>query len=336
MKSLSVLFPEAGKVEVREEEVAPPEAGEVFCRAEKSLISIGTECYCLQGVFDPGTNWANWVRYPFRPGYSMSARVVGVGSGVAGVKEGDRVSVWTPHQQYFKVQPDHIYPIPDGLSDEEATWACLACTTQLAARRGELQLGESVGVVGLGIIGQLTSQYLLVNGARRVVAIDTVAGRLDIARAHGATHVLQMDVKDARAEVERITGGRMLDAVWDATGNPAVLTGCVQLLRKLGRVILVGDTPVPSQQPVGPGVLSNTISILGVHGAVIAPYYSEWTPWTRREITELFFDYLLQRRMRVRDMVTHRYSPAEAPQVYQDLLRDRSPFLGIIFDWSKV
>ena len=50
-----------------------PGEGEVRCRADVSLISTGTEGACLRGVFDPGTNWADWVRYPFRPGYSMAA-----------------------------------------------------------------------------------------------------------------------------------------------------------------------------------------------------------------------------------------------------------------------
>jgi len=128
----------------------------------------------------------------------------------------------------------------------------------------------------------------------------------------------------------------MLDAVWDVTGYPNALNQCVRLLHRLGRVILVGDTPVPTQQAIGPGMLSNSIAILGVHGAVSAPSYSEWTPWTQREMTELFFDYLVQGRMRVKDMVTHRYSPAEAPQVYETLLRDRSHMVGVIFDWSRL
>ena len=62
----------------------------------------------------------------------------------------------------------------------------------------------------------------------------------------------------------------------------------------------------------------------GVHGAVSAPDYSEWTPWPRREITELFFDLLLQGRMCVKDMVTNHYSSAEAPAAYEGLVRDRS------------
>ena len=222
------------------------------------------------------------------------------------------------------------------MSNGEAAWAALACTTQLAVRRAQLQMGETVGVVGLGMLGQLVTQYLLLSGVRKIVAIDMVQGRLDMAKAHGATHILNMDTKSARSEIEEITEGRMLDAVWDVTGNPAVLSSCIQLLHKLGRVVLTGDTPNPNQQFLGPGVLSNSISILGVHGAVSAPHYSVFTPWTKAEIIALFYEYLLQGRMHVKDLVTHRYSPADAPQVYADLVQDRSKAIGVIFDWRKL
>ena len=197
-------------------------------------------------------------------------------------------------------------------------------------------MGETVGVVGLGMLGQLVTQYLLISGARKIIAIDMVQGRLDMAKAHGATHILNMDTKSARLKVDEITDGRMLDAVWDVTGYPAVLTSCVQLLHALGRVVLTGDTPNPNQQFLGPGVLSNSISILGVHGGVSAPHYSVFTPWTRAEITALFYEYLLQGRMRVKDLITQSHSPVDAPQVYAALVEDRSKAMGTIFDWSRL
>ena len=94
MKSLYVCFPSAGKVEVREETIAPPDDDEILCQSEESLISIGTETNCLRGDFDLGTNWAAWVKYPFRPGYSMAARVVAVGKAVTGVKQDARCLCW--------------------------------------------------------------------------------------------------------------------------------------------------------------------------------------------------------------------------------------------------
>ncbi len=336
MKSLYIVFSEKEKVEVREETIAPPKPGEVLCAAEKSLISIGTEDYCLRGIFDPGTNWAAWVKYPFRPGYSMAARVIAVGKGMTELKEGDRIVAWVEHQQFFKIRSQQVQPVPEDLSDEEATWAVLACTTQLGVRRAALQLGETVGVVGLGMLGQLVTQYLAIAGARKIIAIDPVQFRLDVARAHGTTHMLALDAVSARPEVEKITAGRMLDVVFDITGHPAVLAPAIQLLRRLGRVVLLGDTPNPTQQFLGPGVVSNSIAILGIHATARPEQASDFNPWSNHEMVALFFDYLQQGRMRVSDLVTHRYSPLDAPQVYESLRHDRSAAIGVIFDWSLI
>jgi 2-desacetyl-2-hydroxyethyl bacteriochlorophyllide A dehydrogenase len=334
MKSHYVVYPEPGKVDVWEEDVSPPGRGEVLCAAESSLISIGTETYCLRGVFDTGTNWEAWVQYPFRPGYSMAARVVAVGKDVAHLREGDRVGLWGPHQQITKVGAEEVYPLPDEISFEDGTWLALACTTQVGVRRAELQLGETVGVVGLGMLGQLVVQYLLLSGARKIIAVDPVQGRLEVAKAHGATHTLALDVREARQEIEKITAGGMLDVVFDVTGHPAALAPCIQLLRKLGRVILLGDTPTPTQQRLGPGVVSDSIAILGIHATMTPAQASEFYPWTRREIIELFLDYLLQGRMKVSDLITSRHSPASAPEVYTSLLQDRSAEIGVLFDWN--
>lgn len=336
MQSPYVLFPEKGKIEVREETISSPGPGEVVCAATKSLISIGTETFCLRGIFDAGSNWENWVRFPFRPGYSMTARVVEVGQGVTEVKEGDRVSVGVPHQGRFKARPEQLYPVPAGISDEDATWVSLALTTQLGVRRAAHALGETVGVVGLGLLGQLVVQYLALSGARKIIAIDPVQSRLDLAKAHGATHGLAVNVGEARAAIQEITGGTMPDVIYDITGHPAVLAGCIPLVRRFGRVILLGDCPTPTQQTLAPGVVSNTLSILGIHGNASPAQATDFTPWSRVEITSLFFDYLLQGKMNVSDLVTHRWSPMDAPAVYAGLVSDRSAAIGMIFDWESI
>ena len=343
-----IVFPEKSVISVQQEHIAPPERGEILCVAEKSLISIGTELSCLRGEFDPGTNWADWVKYPFRPGYSMVGRVIGVGSAVEGVKEGDRVSSYGVHQQYYKIAvpndqtkdaaPEGItlYTLPDAISSEEGTWRALACTTQNAIRRAELQLGETVGVVGLGMLGQLVTQYLSLTGARKIIAIDPVTNRLQLAKTHGATHGLQIDVKDAVDPIREITNGWMLDAIFDVTGHPSTLAPSIRLLRRLGRVVLLGDTPVPTRQTLGPGVVSNSVAILGIHGFQVPDKATEYTPWSVQTMSSLFFDYLMQGKMNVKDLVTHRYSPLQAPEVYANLVKDRTAEVGVIFDWTAL
>ena len=334
MKSMNIVFPEKDRIILCEEYVNAPGPGEVLCAAEKSLLSTGTETLCLRGVFDPGTNWEEWVKYPFHPGYSMAARVVSTGRDVKNFKEGDRVAVNHPHNQVFNVPQESLHPIPEGIAYEDAVWMALACTTQLGIRRADLKLGETVGVIGLGMLGQLIVQYLSLSGTRKIIAIDMVQKRLDLAKSRGATHTLAMDAKSARKEIEDITEGKMLDVVYDITGHPSVLAPAIQLLRRLGRVILLGDTTTPSKQCLGPGVVSNSISILGIHVTMYPEKASEFNPWTYKEMTSLFFEYIMQGRMSVKDLISHRNSPIDAPGVYEGLLCDRSNSMGNIFDWN--
>jgi len=348
LSSKYIVFPEARQVDIWEEEIAGPKPGQVLCKAQQSLISTGTELHCLNGIFDRGTNWFDWVKYPFRPGYSMVGEVIAVGEGVRSVQPGDRLASYDEHQQYYIIslfdpatETDRPksrgpYILPADMSDEEGTWRSLAGTTQNAVRRGSIVFGEAVGVVGLGILGQLTTQYLAAAGAKRIVAIDRVAARLDIAKQNGATHTLQMDANDAQLAVHELTEGWMLDAVFDVTGTPTTLAPCIQLLRQLGRVVLLGDTPTPSQQYLGPGVVSNAVSILGIHGFTLPEERTAFTPWTAREMSEVFFTYLQRGAMNVKNLITHRYSPLDAASVYQSLLNDRSGSLGVIFDWTQL
>ncbi len=344
MNSKYIVFTKARDVAVWEEPIEPPGQGEILCKAEKSLISIGTELNALRGEFDPGTNWIDWVHYPFRPGYSMVGRVMAVGRGVKGIKEGDRVASYGLHQQYYRAQvsgtqddmPDGTgpYVLPDPITSEDGTWRSLAVTCQNAVRRAQFELGEMVGVVGLGILGQLVTRYLAVGGARKIVVIDPVRSRLELARQGGATDLLSIDVKDAVEPIREITNGWMLDVVFDVTGSPETLAPCVQLVRKLGRLVLLGDTPVPTQQRLGPGVVLNSIAILGIHGYMLPEKASPFAPWTADRMSRLFFDYLMSGRTHVSELVTHRYSPLQAPEVYLALLKDRSTDVGVILDWT--
>lgn len=333
---LDIVFPRAGEVALERVPVARPGPGEVLCRAQKSLVSRGTETFCLRGEYDKGTYWEEYIRFPFHPGYSMVARVEAVGQGVRRWRPGDRVSSWAPHRQYFTAPEEQLFPIPDGIDDGAAAWATLARTTQLGVRRAQLELGESVGVIGLGILGQLVVQYLRLGGARRIVAIDTSAERLERARLSGATALVQAPAGKARDEVAAVTGGEMLDVVFDITGHPAVLAPATLLLRKLGRLVLLGDSPTPSQQHLGPRVVGDSLSILGMHGFMFPEHATPFNQWTAATMTAVFFDLLTQGRMDVAHLIDRQVSPETAPELYHGLLAGGDDALGIILDWTTL
>jgi 2-desacetyl-2-hydroxyethyl bacteriochlorophyllide A dehydrogenase len=334
VRSLNIVFPQARSVALEEADVREPGTGEVRCRSLASLVSTGTESFCLAGTFDPDTFWEEWVQYPFAPGYSMTSRVVDVGPGVEGIRVGERVATSTPHSSAFVVPAGDCIRVPDGVSDEQACWASLACTTQLGVRRAEIQLGESAAVVGLGVLGQLVVQYLRLSGARRIIAIDTIPSRLAAAAAGGATHTMAAVVGAARQVVHELTGGAMVDVAFDITGHPAVLAPTTRLVRQLGRVVLLGDTPTPSRQQLGQRIVADSVAVLGVHASAAPEVATLRDPWTLAAMADLFFDYVAARRMDVDALASHRFTPDQAVEVYEALRLDRSAYLGVFLDWT--
>ncbi|NQX63594.1 zinc-dependent alcohol dehydrogenase [Paenibacillus qinlingensis] len=331
METLRIVFAEKQKVEIRKESFdSSLGKTEILCAAIASLISTGTELQCLRGVFDKDTNWSSWVKYPFHPGYSMVAEVLAVGDDVQAIQKGDRVFVETSHAQYFKAEASRVTLLPDQVSSEQGVWINLSKTTQLGVRRAELLLGETVGVIGLGLLGQLVTQYLYLSGVKEIFAIDPAESRIALVQDKPGIHRMAMDVGKAKEDIAKHTNGKMLDVIFDITGHPAVLAQATQLVKPLGRVILLGDTATPSEQGMGRNVVSNSVSILGIHATM------NYKEWDHPAMTELILSYIMQGRLDVTPLITHRYSPLEAAQVYDSLVNNRSSSMGVLFDWTRL
>ncbi|MGW4404830.1 alcohol dehydrogenase catalytic domain-containing protein [Nonomuraea sp. NPDC004702] len=129
------------------------------------------------------------MRYPFRPGYSMAGIVEAVGEGVTTVRPGDRVQSYASHQELVTLPEREARLLPGGVADEEAVWVPLVVTAAGTARAA-ITLGETVVVIGLGPVGQLVVQYAVAHGASRVIAVDTDARRLGLARTLGRVVLL--------------------------------------------------------------------------------------------------------------------------------------------------
>jgi 2-desacetyl-2-hydroxyethyl bacteriochlorophyllide A dehydrogenase len=334
MESSNIIFTGRNEVKVLLEEVPELKAGQILVRSRKTLISIGTECICLSRNFEIGSHWDKWVKYPFYPGYSNAGEVVAVAADVKFLRPGDRVASQAAHRQFFVIDQDNVLKIPDAVSDESATWLPLAVTVQNGVRRAEHKMGDDVVIVGAGLLGQLAVQYVSLSGARSVISIDTAPRRLEFARAHGATHTLEMSVEEARDTVFEITEGRGADVVYDITGHSKVLSGALPLLRKFGKLIIVGDAGTPSEQHLTSEVITRGLQIIGAHAANPPQVASDENRWTRFNMGHLFFHYIEQNQMHVDDLITHHFSPADAVDAYNLLLTDRSAAMGVMFDWD--
>jgi 2-desacetyl-2-hydroxyethyl bacteriochlorophyllide A dehydrogenase len=333
--SINVCFAGRGRVEVIREPVRPVADGHLLIAATCSLISTGTELTALHGTYDPGTHWDRWVSYPFRPGYSLVGRVVEAGKGCEDVAAGTRVVARVPHQQYVSLPRDDVVLVPDSISDEDAAWYAMATISQNGVRRASPQLGDCVVVVGLGLLGQLVVQYSRLLGAREVVAVDTAPMRLEIATKHGATVALESAVADVGDVVLELTNGAGADVVYDVTGAAPVLQSALGLVRRLGKLLLLGDSGRPDQQHLTGDIVTRGISLIGAHDSNPPAIPSDHTPWSKPEMGRLFFRYLERGEMRVSDLVTHRFDAEDAADAYALLTTARDTAMGVILRWPQ-
>lgn len=333
MQSTNVYFTGPNAVEVRREAVPPIGAGDALIAATCSLISAGTELICLERRFEPGSHFDRWVQYPFAPGYSHVGAIVQLGEGVEGVVVGQRVLSLGRHHQFACHKAARLFPIPDEVTDEAATWAVLGYVVQHGVRKAQIELGATVVVIGLGMLGQLAVQYAALCGATRVIAFDTIAARRAMAQEHGATHTPEVELRAAAPVIADLTRGRMADVVFDMTGHAGVFAAALPLLRKQGKLVLIGDTGSPSGQQLTADVITRDLQIIGAHGPNSPDAECAHNAWTKRTMVELFMELVATGRMRVGDLVTHRFNIADAPAAYELLRTDRAAALGVMLTY---
>lgn len=336
MKSKNIVFTEPRVAALVEQDVPEMGDSQILVRAEHSLISTGTELICFNGEFEPGTHWDQWVKFPFKPGYCMVGSIEKVGAEVSRFAPGERVALRANHKEWTvwdAKNHDRVVSVPEGVKPDDAPWFGMGCIAQIGVRRAQHQLGDAVAIIGAGLLGQLVTQYVRLMGAREIIMIDTAPARLELAKQHGATQVLDMTADKAREAVYDLTSGNGADVVYDITGHPLAFQPALGLARRFGKLLLLGDTPRPGQQCLTLDVVTRGVQIIGAHDSMPPHTSSDYEHWTHIEMSQLFFNYLQREQMRVADLVTHRYKPKQAPQAYSDLLKDRSTALGVIFDW---
>jgi 2-desacetyl-2-hydroxyethyl bacteriochlorophyllide A dehydrogenase len=331
MKTKAIVFTAPKTASVTEADVADPAAGQVLVEASVTHVSTGTESFCYRGQFEPNTSWANWVKYPFHPGYSLVGTVKALGPGVTAFAVGDRVHTFVGHRKLALANVDNTTKIPQGVSDDDAGWSALAGITQTGIRRVEHVMGDTAVIIGLGPLGQLVTRYLSAMGLSKILVIDSVQTRLDLALAGGATHSFLGNAADAKPFVNEHTQGELADVVYDVTGHFSVLPLALPLARQFGKVLLLGDSPFPSKQVLTQDVLARQVSILGTHNQKLPPNEARWN--NARQLG-LFYSYILRGKMNLAKLVTHRYRAEQAAEMYEQLQVNRESTLGVMVDWK--
>lgn len=179
-------------------------------------------------------------------GYSAAGTVIAVGTEVDGFAVGDRVACAgagiANHAEVINVPVNLCARVPEKLGLDIASTVTLGAIALQGVRRTAPTLGETIVVVGLGLLGQLTIQMLKANGCR-VIGVDLDGERLTIAHRVGADSVLNPGIENYGGHVQRLTDGFGADAaiVTAASASSQVIAEAMHACRKKGRVVVVGD-----------------------------------------------------------------------------------------------
>ena len=266
---------------------------------------------------------------PIALGYAVSGVVRDVGAGVTGFNPGDRVAAagggYAVHAEIVVVPVNLVVPIPDAVDHEAAAFTTLGAIALQGIRLADVRLGESVGVVGLGLLGLLTVQQLKAAGCR-VIGLDPKPERATLAVALGADAGLSTADEFAQA-CEAATAGRGADAVLitaDTSSNdPVALAGRVS--RDRGRVIVVGAVGLQlPRKPYFDKELEFRISRSYGPGRYDAGYEERghdypigYVRWTEKRNMEAVVALMAERKLDPRPLVTHRVPIDEGARAYE-------------------
>ena len=237
MKARAVVFPEAGRVELRDVTLREPGPDEVVVDTSFSSISSGTERLLFSGKL-PGMPQ---LRYPLVPGYEAAGTVLSAGSDVTGVRAGDEVFVggsmcYTDVAAAFGGQSSRLIKRAaqvvalDGIPVAHAPLLALAATALHGVRRLGDVAGKRIAVLGMGAVGQLAAQFLTAGGAHAVI-VDRSAERLAAARGAEKIDVSSTPLEDS-------VSAPVHHAI-EATGDSAQIARCARILEPGGSIVLL-------------------------------------------------------------------------------------------------
>jgi len=280
-------------------------------------------------------------------GYSASGIVAALGEGVSEFQVGDRVACagvgYASHAEVLSVPKNLCVHLPESVSFESGAYGTLGAIALQGVRLAEPTLGESVVVIGLGLVGQLTVQLLKANGCR-VFGLDLDQTRVALALELGADKASVSSETSAK-EIETWTRGHGADAVLitAATDSNEPVELAARVSRLKGRVIVVGMTGMNiPRAPFFSRELKLLISMSYGPGRY-DPEYEErghdyplpYVRWTEKRNIESFLELIGEGRINVERLTTHRFPIAEADRAYNLISGElREPNLGVVLNYD--
>ena len=307
---------------------------QVVVRSVYTTVSAGTERANITASENtaPGEGGKLFPRYL---GYNCAGEVVKVGANVTSVSVGDKVVVyWSTHSNYNIVDESQVVKFDDAkVSFADAAVSFISTFPLAAIRKVKLEVGESLMVMGLGILGQLAIKLARVAGACPIVACDPVKERREEALRNGADYAFDPLEADFAKKVRAVADGGIQTAI-EVTGVGAGLDETLDCMAEFGRVALLGctrssDFTIDYYNKVHfPG-----ITLVGAHTHARAKQESSHGNYTHNDDIKAVLKLIGNGRLTLRDIVKETHKPCNCGEVYTRLVHDRNFPIGVQFDW---
>ncbi len=255
---------------------------------------------------------------PFTPGLELAGTVTALGPGVTGVATGDRVIGLVDRGAFAEValvRADEVYPIPDSMDFDIAAGFPITYGTAHGALvwRADLKPGETLLVHGAaGGVGLAAVEVGKALGAE-VIATAGGPEKLEIARAHGADHLVDYRSEDIRERVKALTGGRGADVVFDPVGGE-VFMASLRAVAWGGRLLVIGFAAGKVPEIPANLLLVKNLAVLGLYWGA----YRQKAPALLRAQFETLTGWYAEGRLA--PLVSHRLDLAEAGRALDLLL----------------
>lgn len=339
------------------EDIPAPQVSQgcVLIQTKRSLVSLGTERMLVEfgrssllqkakqqpdkvkqvlgkiksdGLIPTLQAVNNKLEQPLPLGYCNVGKIIAVGENVKDFQIGDRVASNGPHAEFVNVPQNLVIHIPENVSDDEAAFTVIGSIGLQGIRLCQPTFGETIVVIGLGLIGLITAELLLSNGCR-VIGIDLDPHKTQIATKKGIICINPADGTDAVKFITNLTGGSGADGVIitaSAKGDE-LISQAAQMSRKRGRIILVGVIGLQlSRAEFYEKELSFQVSCSYGPGRYDEDYEQNghdyplpFVRWTEKRNFQTILQAISTGKLEVKSLITERVSLSNYAEIYDNI-----------------
>ena len=332
MKARRFVIPEVRKIELEKFKLGDvPEDG-ILLQNEFTAVSIGTEIYNWTMGGEPGSAPS----FPRSTGYCSVGRVLEVGPGIDNIKAGDRIAGQGNHASHSILRSASSFvKVPCEVESRAAAFMVMAAIALHGVRVARIELGESVVVFGLGLVGQLCAQLTRLSGGIPIVGVDLDGFRIDAATQHGCDLGMNPNhVDDLKKAISDHCPEDGANVVLECTGKPAVYPLATSLACLGGRLVAVGSPRGSVEMDFLKDIHLREVSILGAHQPKTPNEDHIYYRFGKDRERALVMSLMANGRLPTSHLITHEFDPDDCQQAYTMMADNPKDVLGVLFRWT--